>query len=442
MNNGNNTSSCLWAQRLFKQTGARLTLPQGKVYFTHRNHLEVTGLRQSPFSALFGGAESSSVSVDAYTGDIQPFNNEPSHVTDYRNTVADAQIGDANLSTQLTVLNTYNETPDTKTFRLGKLGGSLFDYLPGQYITLSVLIAGQTYKRSYSLASCPGHANIVEITVKRAEGGLVSNWLNEHLNIGDSLTVKGPFGKFTCANQPHEKILLLAAGSGVVPIMSMLRWLADTEAAVDVALLLSFRTPEDIIYADELKLIAARHKNINLAVTLTTDDIANRQWSGLTGRINTTMISAKVSDVSERRVYLCGPEAFMAACKKHLLQLAVPAEKILCESFNASSPAVKTQASSIGNPMTKKTGDYRIRFVKSGKTVAADGQLTLLELAEKSGVAMGYECRAGNCGECMVKCLKGKVQMTGQAEIAGSDRKKGWVYACCAYPASDVVLDI
>jgi ferredoxin-NADP reductase len=225
-------------------------------------------------------------------------------------------------TTQFTVLNRYDETLDTKTFRLGIWGGQKFDYLPGQYITLSVVVDGKPYKRSYSIASAPSRPRIIEITVKRdPKGGKVSNWLNDHLKVGDTLTAKGSYGKFTCAAIVPSKILLLAAGSGVVPIMSMLRWLTDTEAQVEVSVLLAFRTSHDIIYRDELNLLAARHRNLTLLITLTKEPSDITQWLGLVGRINETMIANCVLDLPERTVYLCGPDAFMADCKAYLENL-------------------------------------------------------------------------------------------------------------------------
>lgn len=262
---------------------------------------------------------------------------------------------------------------------------------------------------------------------------MISNWLNDHLKVGDTLNVKGPYGKFSCAKRSTpQKILFLAAGSGIVPIMSMLRWLADTEAQVDVTLLLSFQTLYDIIYCQELHLIAARHKNIKLFIAPTRELGVLKQWTGLLGRINEKMLNALVPDLPERAVYLCGPDAFMEDCKYYLQKLKLPAEHLFCESFTVNSPQVieqtKVQASAqtsiIGRPSRGTTGSYRIRFAKSGKTLVADGSVSLLELAEQSGIAIDHECRSGNCGECMVKCLKGSVEMTEQAEIANFDRKK------------------
>jgi len=461
-NNDNKKSAGLWVQRLFNQPSTTKTAPLRKTYYAHRFRDGHATPDKTPFCTLFSDVVDHQLMPGDEQSDFkQIFEHELSTYTGNPVAIESVQMSGQNgllapktthqpargeaLDGQFKVLNCYAETLDTKTFRLGR-DGQAFDYLPGQYITLSVLIEGQECKRSYSLASTPSHQGILEITVKRdPNGGVVSNWLNDHLKVGDTLNVKGPFGKFSCVPHAPKKVLFLAAGSGIVPIMSMLRWLADTEANVDVTLLLSFQTLYDIIYCEELCLIAARHKNIKLFTTLTKEPLALNQWTGLTGRVNEKMIDDLVPDLPERTVYLCGPDAFMVECKKNLLKLTVPAEKIFCESFTVNSPQALEQAkaqTSIGRPSKQTSGNYRIRFAKSGKTIVADGGISLLEISEQSGINIGHECRAGNCGECMVKCLKGTIEMTEQAEIDDLDRRKGWVYACCAYPASNAVLDI
>jgi glycine betaine catabolism B len=468
--NENKKSTDQWTHRFFKQSSPSTTARQGKTYFAHRYHSHQATLGAISFGALFSdGGTHHSIQLPDKTGFRQLFERELALSTNShdigdtrqnRDVIGLSATEDRHyltnnkaLSTQCTVLNCYDETLDTKTFRLGSLDGRVFDYLPGQYITLSVVIAGQEYKRSYSLASSPCHQGILEMTVKKdPNGGVVSNWLNDNLKVGDTLTIKGPYGKFSCAKDTPPKILFLAAGSGIVPIMSMLRWLADTESTVDVQLILSFRTMYDIIYRDELNLIAARHNNVKLIVTLTKEPLAYSPWLGQTGRVNEPMLAGLVPDLLERTVYVCGPDAFMVECKQSLQKMKLPAAQLFCESFTVNSPVVTIQDETISQtsleqastaqPSRSNTGNYQISFAKSGKSVAADGAITLLELAEQSGIFIGHECRAGNCGECMVKCLKGKVEMAEQAEISDFDRRKGWVYACCAYPTSNVELEL
>lgn len=462
-NKDNKKSEELWLNRLFKQSGTSNAVSQNKAYFAHRYHPDHSAQDKNPFRALFVNDGKNQFNLEARESDFQQmFKHELAMSTgtnehvesslSYDSTAIDATEDSPShshvpLESRYIVLYCYSETLDTKTFRLRRQDGQHFDYLPGQYVTISVEIGGQEYKRSYSLASTPTRPGSLEITVKRdPNGGVVSNWLNDNLKEGDTLNVKGPYGKFTCARVVPPKILLLAAGSGIVPIMSMLRWLADTNARTDVILVLSFRTQYDMIFGDELKLIATRHKNIKLFITLTKESLIYSQQFGLTGRVNEKMLAACVPDVPERVIYLCGPCAFMTETKQYLQNLDLPAGQLLCESFNVNTSQVSGQAKlqhySVGRPSRNQTGNHRVRFAKSGKTIIADGAITLLELAEKSGIAIGHECRAGNCGECMVKCLKGNIEMTGQAEIDDIDRKKGWVYACCAYPVSNVVLDV
>jgi glycine betaine catabolism B len=178
--------------------------------------------------------------------------------------------------TELLVTAIINETPDTKTIRLASDRPLLFHYQPGQFVTLHLNINGQEVKRSYSIASSPSRPFGIEITVKKTPGGLVSNWLHNQLQVSDRLMVKGPMGRFSCFNYPAAKLLLIAAGSGVAPIMSMLRWLSDVCAKVDVQVVLSFRYPADIIYRRELKLLIYRHKNIHIQITLTGKNIGKK----------------------------------------------------------------------------------------------------------------------------------------------------------------------
>lgn len=426
-------STQLWAQRLFRQAGLTLTSSHSNSYYARRYDDHCCKQTLNPFSALFTDDEPKAP-LDKVEEDKSLHSADLGDLIDAVNTAA--AIRQTAASLQFNVLNSYNETWDTKTFRLGTTEGQHFNYLPGQYVTLAVAIGHQLYKRSYSLASSPSQQGIIEITVKRdPNGGLVSNWLNDQLKPGETVNLKGPYGSFSCVTKNPKKILFLAAGSGIVPIMSMLRWLAGTEAQVDVELILSFRTEDDIIYRDELKLIAARHRNIKLLINLTKQKPDENETQPFSGRINKNLIAARIPDLMERAVYLCGPEGFMASCKSYLKELELPDEQLHFESFTTNN------SDSLKQNSRRKTGCYQITFARSGKTVFAEGELSVLELAEKSGIAIEHECRSGTCSECMIQCLEGKMEMTGQAEINDSDRLRGWIYSCCAYPVSNVVLD-
>jgi ferredoxin-NADP reductase len=442
MQKNNNKSANSWTQRLFKTPKSNKTGTYHKTYYSHLYADRQTSANQGCFSDLFSGINQPFAKPQPSFEKLSVLKNRQPAGLRPEQSLFTSNASSRNNDTLFTVLNCYYETPDVKTFRLAKISGVPVEYLPGQYMTLTVVIGGKEYKRSYSLASTPAHSGVIEITVKRdSNGGLVSNWLNDYVNTGDTLSLKGPFGKFTCAGQTPDKILFLAAGSGVVPIMSMLRWLAETEKPVNIALLLSFRTGADIIYRNELALITSRHRNIKLYLTITKSSPV-MQWSGLTGRINKDMLAGLFTDIPERAVYLCGPDAFMAECRQSLQELEHPPEQLFHESFCIDSDPVAHPMSLSFSPLSRLPGNYQVKFVRSGINVTADGRLNLLTLAEQSGIHIDHECRSGNCGECMIKCLVGKVDLAEQAELDEIDRKKGWIYACCAYPASNVLLDI
>lgn len=344
--------------------------------------------------------------------------------------------------TQLTVTAIVDETADTKTIRLSADSPLLFHYQPGQFITLHLNIGGQEVKRSYSIASSPSRPYNLEITVKKVPGGLVSNWLHAQLRIGDRLTLKGPMGRFSCFNHPAPKLLLIAAGSGIVPIMSMLRWLTDVGSQVDIMVLLSFRSSDDIIYRHELELLAKRHGNLRIRITLTAKDITKKEWPGPLGRFNKSLLKELVPDLRKREVFLCGPDNFMDDISKNLVALKLPKEQLHRESFTSAVPIAKSAAKIDTRQLQNRTGKFTVNFAKSAVQAVTDGDENILQLAHLYGVKINSECLNGSCGECVVKCTRGDIVMSEQAEISEGDKRKGWVYSCCSYPKSDLTLDV
>jgi ferredoxin-NADP reductase len=141
----------------------------------------------------------------------------------------------------------HDQTHDVKTFSFRCADFAALSFEPGQFITLSPIIGGQTIARCYTLSSSPTRPFSFSITVKRVPGGVVSNWLHDHLKAGDRLTASGPAGNFTPVGHPATKLLYLSAGSGVTPLMSMTRASFDLAAALDIVFVHSARTPADII---------------------------------------------------------------------------------------------------------------------------------------------------------------------------------------------------
>jgi ferredoxin-NADP reductase len=341
--------------------------------------------------------------------------------------------------TNLKVVDIIEETHDCKTFRLSGEEPLLFSYKPGQFVTFILKIDDQEVKRSYSMSSSPSRPHLLEVTVKRMPGGLVSNWFCNHVKLGDVLTVKGPTGKFTCFNYPANKMLFIGAGSGITPILSMSRWITDTASNVDVKLLASFKSPADIIFRKEFEMLSARSQNFDIGITVTSGSHGTDFWAGLTGRINDHMLNIFAPDIHERDIFLCGPKPFADNVKRLLLNIKYDMSRFHTESFSSGHSA--QESDDINKSLQLKGPLHKVTFTRSGKTVDTDENVTLLELAEAHGIQIDYSCRSGTCGECEVKC-KGNVNVNPFCEIDAKTKNTGFIYTCSSTATSDLELDI
>lgn len=289
------------------------------------------------------------------------------------------------------------------------------------------------------MSSSPSRPYLLEVTVKRVPGGLVSNWFCDHVKLGDVLTVKGPTGKFTCFNYPSNKMLFIGAGCGITPIFSMSRWIADTASNVDVILLASFKSLPDIIFRKELEMLSVRSSNFKVGITVTSGEHGTDLWTGFNGRVNEHMLNMFAPDIHERDIFLCGPEPFADNVTKLLHDMGYDMSHFHTESFGSGRSA--QESGDVAKYLHLKGPLHKVTFTKSGKTVDTDEHVTLLELAEAHGIEIDYSCRVGSCGECEVKC-KGHVTVSPFCEIDTKTRDAGFVYACCSRALSDLKLDI
>jgi glycine betaine catabolism B len=391
------------------------------------------------------------------------------------------------------------ETVDVKTFRFVSEPPVLFTYKPGQFVTLELEIDGEEVLRSYSISSTPSRPHTLEITVKRVPPaepglppGLVSNWLHDNIKVGSEVKLSGPLGKFTCFQYPRQKLLFISGGSGITPMMGMSRWLCDTVANCDIVFVHSAKTPADIIYNQEILMMAARHPNFQPIVTIT-DYKSGHGWMGARGRLSPGTIKSSIPDFMERMVFVCGPAPFMEATKTMMKALNFPAEQYHEESFGvakktkkqpAAESAAPTQKTalpggmlrqvlqvaqsmrSIGSvpttdslaaPVTSSitvpiatpnlsqnnTGEHVVLFKKSDQRVVCDGEESILEVAEQNGVKIRSSCRAGTCGTCKKKKISGKVKMTDfdDEALEPDELSAGFILTCVAFPVGEVAIE-
>lgn len=349
-------------------------------------------------------------------------------------------------------VRTIEETSDVKTFTLVAEPPTRFSYQPGQFVTLELMIQGEEVLRSYSISSSPTRPSTLEITVKRvaapadapqAPPGLVSNWLHDHLQVGDRLKLSSILGKFTCLPQPPPKLLLISAGSGITPMMSMSRWLMDTAASSDVLFFHCARTPNDIIFRQELELMAARFANFHLALSVTRSPLG-QPWFGFTGRLTEAMLHLLAPDFQERTVYVCGPDGFMQSVKSMFADLNFPMQNYFEESFGAPKrpKAVQIPAAVPATPAAPAATHPIACFSQSGKEVSSDGSESILDLAAQVGIKIRSSCRQGVCGACKKRKLEGTVRYEPEPDgLDRSDQDAGFILTCVAMPVDRVVVE-
>ncbi len=331
------------------------------------------------------------------------------------------------------------ETHDVKSFSFKPRTPALFRFLPGQFITLELSIDGVTINRSYTIASSPTQPDTLSITVKRKPDGIVSNWLHEHMQVGSAISALGPMGDFSCSQHVADKYLFLSGGSGITPVMSMARAFQGLAEAQDIVFVHSARTPADIIFRDELALMAASQPLFKTVFICeqTADEPA---WTQPTGYLNLATLQSQVPDFKQRTVFTCGPAPYMAAVREMLAGAGFDMQRYHQESFNFDELA--SDASGASPVTTTENGQgFKVYLSKSDTTLSCAPEQFILDAARAAGLRMPSSCSKGLCGTCKSKLVSGQVDMQHGGGIRQREIDQGMFLPCCSKPLSDVVIE-
>jgi ferredoxin-NADP reductase len=260
-------------------------------------------------------------------------------------------------------------------------------HVSGQHVTVEVEVDGRRLRRPFSLSSAPRGDGLVEITVKLREGGAVSRWWNEDAAVGDVLTLGEPSGDFVLPPVLSRRLVMLTAGSGLTPVMAMLRELRGRAARTEVVLVHSARTRGDAIFAEELDDLARSGAWLDYRPRLTATD----------GRLDDDALDALAREAGDAPAYVCGPVEFALAVHGAWSRAGLAAN-LRTESFGAPRPRSDAGTSS------------EVHARRSARTFTAQPGQSLLEAAEAAGLRPSYGCRAGICQECRCRKLDGVVE--------------------------------
>jgi ferredoxin-NADP reductase len=359
--------------------------------------------------------------------------NGSQRASEHRRTI---ETWDCDVDDTLVCIDVHQETHDVKTFTFSSPDGKRFPFRAGQYFLFDFELGDDVESRCYSISSSPQRPHAFSITVKRVAGGKISNWLHDNLMKGAQVKANGPLGHFVRTPGSGKKFLLLSGGSGITPVMSMVREIADTCEPVDVVFMHAARTPKDLIFRDELACLANRVKGLRLhflpeAVT------GELSWPGPAGRISQEYIKLAAGDVCERIVMCCGPAPFMAAARKITADLGVPPCNYLEESFDAAViDDVDLPAAQVATARS-----FQVEFAKQSRKIEVFGDKTILSSAKKAGLRIPSSCANGLCGTCKSKLVSGSVDMNHNGGIRQREIEAGFFLPCCSRPLSDLVID-
>jgi ring-1,2-phenylacetyl-CoA epoxidase subunit PaaE len=320
-------------------------------------------------------------------------------------------------------------------------------YKAGQFITVIVPADnGKKVRRSYSMSSSPYTDSSVIITVKRIPGGLVSNYLHDNVRKGDFIEVIEPMGQFVFEPdaQKQRHIVLIGAGSGITPLMSITKSVLKAEPKSKVSLIYGNRTFDSIIFWKRLTdLELANRERLNVVHVLSQ---ASDSWAGYRGRINKANIVVMLKELdihfrSENEVfYLCGPTGMMEEVLDIFDVFDVPEGQINRERFNAPMLDENYEL-----PESEKllTREVTVKYSGDDFTFKVEPHQTILEAALELDIDLPYSCQAGMCTACLGKCISGEVRMDEDEGLTQKEKEDGWVLTCVSRPLTDdVVLEI
>lgn len=324
------------------------------------------------------------------------------------------------------VESVQREARGVKSFVL-QPNGNWTGFQAGQHVNVTVEIDGVRHTRTYSPSSSDNGLGEVVLTVKRIEGGKVSNWMHDLLRAGDVVELSQPFGDFVLPGEAaREKMLLIGGGSGMTPLMSMIRTLADRNALSDVVLIQYAPSYLDLLFADELTELAERHPGFHVHFSLTRTPAFEED---LTGHFSAEQVNQVVSDIAGRETWVCGPQTLIDAvsCFWQERSLEIP---LHTESFTPPALLATDDAEV----------QVRIEARRSVRSFDASSTIPLLFQAESAGLNPPSGCRQGICMSCTCRKHSGIVQDMISGEISSEPDVD--IRLCISRPLSDVTLDI
>jgi ring-1,2-phenylacetyl-CoA epoxidase subunit PaaE len=343
----------------------------------------------------------------------------------------------------LKVEKIVKETPDCVSvqFELPENLKSDFVYKPGQYLTLRIPGPDEDIRRSYSI--CSGkNENVLKVAIKKVDGGRFSTFANDSLKVGDVLDVMSPMGNFTLNSDPENKknYVFLAAGSGITPIMSLIKTILSEEPESSVTLFYGNRRFEDIIFREELEDLKNLHlRHLAIYYIFSKEKLGSPLFYGRIdgekfSKFAKALIDVKISDV----FMLCGPAEMIFSVRDKLIELGVDTKKIHFELFNTDGAKTHHKIAIYENPFNPdESSRVRIKLDDDFFDFSLNyGAENILDAALKNGADLPFACKGGVCSTCKAKLIQGEVEMDINYALEPDELAAGYILTCQSHPRS------
>ncbi|MBZ4036530.1 ferredoxin--NADP reductase [Flavobacterium sp. 17A] len=329
------------------------------------------------------------------------------------------------------------ETNDTITLCFKQPGLKKIKYFAGQYLTLQFRINGRRFVRPYSFSSAPLIDSTLNVTVKRVTNGIVSNYINDNIKVGDVIEVQEPLGDFVYEeNTSINTVVFWGVGSGITPLFSMIKDLLKVYPALIIYLVYGNKSKTSVIFYDELeKLKSIYPERFKIYYFYSKEEFFDDESHNFKGRINSNFVADLIKKIEEpTRHYLCGPIGLKNTIKESLLNLSGNLDNLFSEDFEI-----------VKNPEDfKEIFDQEIilNFQDRENKIAISKGNSILEAALEIGLELPYSCQTGNCSTCKAILKSGQMKMIGLSKPR-ADLNENEYLLCCSYPlTNDVSVEI
>ncbi|WP_299671513.1 2Fe-2S iron-sulfur cluster-binding protein [uncultured Polaribacter sp.] len=309
---------------------------------------------------------------------------------------------------------------------------SNFNFTSGQYITLQKVINKEEIRRAYSICSTP-QSGEVRVAIKKVENGTFSTYATSDLKVGDAIEITAPEGRFLLNPEANKNYIAFAAGSGITPILSMIKTVLETEPTATFTLIYGNKTVADTIFYDELLQLDKKYPQFNLELICSRERQENSLFGRIDSGITNFFIKNKYKNISFDAAFLCGPEEMIQIVSNTLKEADFSEENIHFELFTAS---IDEEASS---EIKEGTSEITILLDEEEVTFAMSQTDNILAASLRNDLDPPYSCQGGVCSSCLAKVTEGKAVMAKNSILTDSEVAEGFVLTCQAHPTTSKI---